>query len=167
MLIILLQQSCIPSLVKPSPVTSSLHQPLSLEHYFRKEFGNLAQGDIKTKTKCTDFIHILTRGQIKTIPRDWVIMHAFIVMDFCLQKEDSNRVCLTACGNSSCIPKWINQLHSWHQHGKSFMEEHAENSKQMLLLCCYQEFLSLYLKSLLKFFWTYCWTVPFTEAWNA
>ena len=47
---------------------------------FGKEWGNLAQGVVKTGTEGTDSIFVTTHGKIKKIPRDRVITYAQIVV---------------------------------------------------------------------------------------
>ena len=64
-----------------------------------KEFGNMAQGDKKTGTKGTNSIFVLTHGEIANIPRDRVVTYARLVVDYRPQKEDPNRVRMTAGGN--------------------------------------------------------------------
>eukprot|EP00970_Alexandrium_tamarense_P017799 scaffold11398_cov137-Alexandrium_tamarense.AAC.1 len=66
---------------------------------FGKEIGSLAQGDDLTGTKGTDTIVFLDRIGIKNIPKDRVITYARIVVDYRPQKEDPNRVRITAGGN--------------------------------------------------------------------
>ena len=62
-----------------------------------KELGRLAQGF--GDTKGTDTIRFLTRDEIKCIPADHTITYARIVVDYRPQKEDPNRVRITAGGN--------------------------------------------------------------------
>ena len=64
-----------------------------------KEFGNIAQGDHKTGEKGTNCVFVMTHDQIRTIPKDRVVTYARIVVDFRPQKEDPNRVRITAGGN--------------------------------------------------------------------
>jgi hypothetical protein len=64
-----------------------------------KEFGNITQGDHKTGEKGTNCVFAMTHGQIRSIPKDQIVTYAQIVIDFRLQKEDPNRVCITAGGN--------------------------------------------------------------------
>ena len=66
---------------------------------FGKEFGNLAQGDDLTQTPGTNAIFVLTHDQIKSIPRDRTVTYARVVVDYRPQKQDPNRVRLTAGGN--------------------------------------------------------------------
>jgi hypothetical protein len=66
---------------------------------FGKEFGNLAQGDKHTKTKGTNSIFIIPPEAIPNIPTDRVVTYANIVVDYRPQKEDPNRVRITAGGN--------------------------------------------------------------------
>ena len=69
-----------------------------------KEFGNMAQGDKKTGTKGTNSIFVMTHEQIKNIPRDCVVTYARLVVDYRPQKEDPNRVRMTAGGNLIAYP---------------------------------------------------------------
>ena len=65
---------------------------------FGKEFGNLAQGDNLTNTARTDSIFVLTHQQIQRIPHDRTVTYPRIVVDYRPQKQDPNRVRLTAGG---------------------------------------------------------------------
>jgi hypothetical protein len=64
-----------------------------------KEVGRMAQGDIKTGTKGTDSIFVMTHAEITNIPRDRIVTYCRLVVDFRPQKEDPNRVRMTAGGN--------------------------------------------------------------------
>ena len=64
-----------------------------------KEFGGMAQGDKRTDTKGMDAIFVLTRAQIKAIPKHKTITYARLVVDYRPQKEDPNRARMTAGGN--------------------------------------------------------------------
>ena len=64
-----------------------------------KEFGNIVQGDNKTGKKGTNCAFVMTHEQIKNIPKDRVVTYARIVIDHRQQKEDPNRVHITAGGN--------------------------------------------------------------------
>eukprot|EP00804_Cyclotella_cryptica_P017050 CCRYP_003285-RA/>CCRYP_003285-RA protein AED:0.19 eAED:0.21 QI:0/0/0/1/1/1/2/0/900 len=66
---------------------------------FGKEFGNLAQGDRKTGEKGTNTMFVMTHTQVRDIPRDRTITYGRIVVDYRPQKEDPNRVRITAGGN--------------------------------------------------------------------
>jgi hypothetical protein len=66
---------------------------------FGKEFGNLAQGDNKTGTKGTDSIFVMSHEEILKIPKDRVVTYARIVVNYRPQKDDPNRVRITAGGN--------------------------------------------------------------------
>ena len=69
------------------------------ETAFGKEFGGLAQGDDRTGQKGTDTVIILDHQQIKEIPKDRVVTYASIAVDYREQKDDPNRVRITAGGN--------------------------------------------------------------------
>ncbi len=66
---------------------------------FGKELGNLAQGDTLTRAPGTDTISFMTHNEIKNIPKDRTVTYAGIVVDFRPQKEEPNRVRITADGN--------------------------------------------------------------------
>ena len=66
---------------------------------FGKEWGNLTQGDNKTRTKGTDSLIVLNHEEIRNIPTDRTVTYANIVVDYRPQKEDPNRVRITAGGN--------------------------------------------------------------------
>ena len=71
---------------------------------FGKEFGNLAQGDAKTGTKGTNAVFVMSHEEIKNIPKDRTVTYGRIVVDFRPQKEDPNRVRITAGGNLISYP---------------------------------------------------------------
>eukprot|EP00978_Attheya_sp_CCMP212_P035634 scaffold156249_cov52-Attheya_sp.AAC.3 len=64
-----------------------------------KEWGGLAQGDNKTGAKGTDTFNLLRPDQVKDIPKDRTVTYTNIVVDYRAQKEDPNRVRITAAGN--------------------------------------------------------------------
>ena len=66
---------------------------------FGKDWESLAQGDKRTGTKGTDTFIVLTPEQVAHIPSDQVVTYANIVVDVRPQKEDPNRVRITAGGN--------------------------------------------------------------------
>eukprot|EP00978_Attheya_sp_CCMP212_P012262 scaffold30472_cov37-Attheya_sp.AAC.1 len=66
---------------------------------FGKEWGGLAQGDNKTGANGTDTFNLLRPEQVKDIPKDRTVTYANIVVDYRAQKEDPNRVRITAGGN--------------------------------------------------------------------
>ena len=69
-----------------------------------KVFGNMAQGDKKMGTKGTNSIFVMTHEQIRNIPRDRVVTYARLVVNYRPQKEDPNRVRMTAGGNLIAYP---------------------------------------------------------------
>ena len=69
------------------------------ETAFGKEFGNIAQGDDRTGEKGTNCVFVMTHEEIANIPRDRVVTYARIVIDYRPQKDDPNRVRITAGGN--------------------------------------------------------------------
>jgi hypothetical protein len=64
-----------------------------------KEFGIIAQGDNKTGEEGTNCVFVMTPEQVQMIPKDRVVTYAQLVVDFRPQKEDLNRVRITAGGN--------------------------------------------------------------------
>ena len=66
---------------------------------FGKEWGSLAQGDKRTGSIGTDTFVILRPEQVLLIPNDRVVTYANIT-----QKEDPNRVSITAGGNLIIYP---------------------------------------------------------------
>ena len=71
---------------------------------FGKEWGNLTQGDNKTRTKCTDSLIVLNHEEIKNITTDRTVTYANIVVDYRPQKEDPNHVRITTGGNLISYP---------------------------------------------------------------
>ena len=59
----------------------------------------MAQGDSKTGQKGTNAIFVMTHAEIPLIPTDRTITYARVVVDFCPQKADLHRICITAGGN--------------------------------------------------------------------
>ena len=66
---------------------------------FGKEFGNLAQGDDRTGEKGSNCIFVMTHDEILHILKDRVVTYGRIVVDYRPQKDDPNRVQITAGGN--------------------------------------------------------------------
>jgi hypothetical protein len=71
---------------------------------FGKEFGTIAQGDLKTNTPGTDSIFILELHEIPNIPKDRTVTYPRVVVDYRPQKEDPNRVRITTGGNLIIYP---------------------------------------------------------------
>ena len=71
---------------------------------FGKEWGGLAQGDKQTGEKGTNTLIIIRPDQVHMIPNDRVVTYTNIVVDYCPQKEDPNRVRITARGNLIVYP---------------------------------------------------------------
>ena len=69
------------------------------ETAFGKEFGNQAQGDNRTGEKGTNTLFVMDHDEIAKIPKDRTITYGRIVIDYRPQKEDPNRVRITAGGN--------------------------------------------------------------------
>ena len=71
---------------------------------FWKEWGILAQGDTRTWAKGTDTFKILRPEQVLLITNDCVVTYANIVVDYRPQKDNPNRVRITAGGNLILYP---------------------------------------------------------------
>ena len=71
---------------------------------FGKEWGNLAQGDKRTGAIGTNTFMILLPDQVLLIPNDRVVTYTNIIVDYRPQKEDPNRVRITAGGNLIIYP---------------------------------------------------------------
>jgi hypothetical protein len=79
-----------------------MHDPDTSEVWqtaFGKDFGLMAQGDNKTGQKGTNSIFVMTHDEIRTIPKNQTVPYARVVVDFCPQKADPHRICITAGGN--------------------------------------------------------------------
>jgi hypothetical protein len=96
---------------------------------FGKEFGTLAQGDDKTHTPGTDSIFILDVPDIKQIPEDRTITYALVVVDYRPQKEDPNRVHITAGGNLIVYPGELTTRTADLTTSKKLMEQCIEHSQ--------------------------------------
>ena len=59
----------------------------------------MAQGDDNKKIPGTCFIFVMTHNEIRNIPQDRVVTYARLVVYFRPQKDDPNRVIITAGGN--------------------------------------------------------------------
>ncbi len=69
------------------------------ETAFGKDFGGMAQGDLKTGQHGTNSIFVMTHAEILLIPADCTIMYARVVVNFCPQKLDPHQIWITAGGN--------------------------------------------------------------------
>ena len=65
---------------------------------YGKELGRMSQGYRKTGTRGNICIFVMTHDKIASTPADRVVTYARIVVDFCPQKKDPNRVQITAGG---------------------------------------------------------------------
>jgi hypothetical protein len=74
---------------------------------FGKEFGNLCQGDDLTGEKGTNALHVMSHDEIANIPADRTVTYARIVVDYRPQKDDPNRVRITAGGNLITTPEEV------------------------------------------------------------
>jgi hypothetical protein len=72
---------------------------------FGKEFGGLAQGDIKTKTNGTNAIFVMTHSDIKKYKGKYT--YARVCLDHRPQKDDPYRIRVTAGGN---LIKYVGEL---------------------------------------------------------
>ena len=71
---------------------------------FQKEFDRIEQGDTKMGTKGTNYIFAMSHSEIANIPEDRVVTYAQVVIDYQPQKEDPNRVRITAGANLTQYP---------------------------------------------------------------
>ena len=86
------------------PVTSDIWK----EHAFGKEFGCMAQGDNRSDTKGKNCIFVMTHDKIAQMrAKGKKPTYARVVVDFRPQKEDPNRVRITAGGN---LIKYVGEL---------------------------------------------------------
>ena len=69
-----------------------------------KNGGGLTQGDKRTGASGTNTLIILIPDRIHEIPNNRVVTYANIVIDYHPQKEDPNRVRITAGGNLIIYP---------------------------------------------------------------
>ena len=66
---------------------------------FGKDFGGMCQGDNKTGQKGTNAMFGMTPSNIPHIPKDRTIMYTWVAVNHHPQKEDPNRIRITAGGN--------------------------------------------------------------------
>jgi hypothetical protein len=66
---------------------------------FGKDFGDMCQGDDKTKTKGTDAIFFMDPKEVPSIPKNQPPTYAKVVVANCPQKEDPYQIRITAGGN--------------------------------------------------------------------
>ena len=71
---------------------------------FGKEWGSLAQRDKRTGAIGTNTFKRLRPDQVLLIPNYCVVTYANIIVDYRPQKEDPNRVRITAGGNLIIYP---------------------------------------------------------------
>ena len=89
------------------PVSSEIWK----EHAFGKEFGRMAQGDNRSGTKGKNCIFVMTHNEIAQMwAKGKKTTYARVVVDFRPQKEDPNRVRITAGGN---LIKYVGELTTW------------------------------------------------------
>jgi hypothetical protein len=66
-----------------------MHNPDTAETWqtaLGKDFGGMAQGDMKTGQAGTNSIFVMTHEAIARIPKNQTVTYARVVVDFCLQK---------------------------------------------------------------------------------
>jgi hypothetical protein len=86
-------------------ISSYLHlmkDPATTETWmtaFGKDLGGMCQGDNKTGQKGTNAMFVMTPSDIPNIPKDRTITYAGVVVNHRPQKEDPNRIWITAGGN--------------------------------------------------------------------
>jgi hypothetical protein len=79
-----------------------MHDPAMSEIWqtaFEKDFGGIAQGDVKTGQKGTNAIFVMTHTEIPHISRNQTITYAHVVVNFWPQKTDTHRIRITAGRN--------------------------------------------------------------------
>jgi hypothetical protein len=72
-----------------------MHNPATakiLQTAFGKDFGSMAQGNLKTGQKGTNSIFVMTHEEIKNIPRNQTVTYARVVVNFCPQKADLSQL---------------------------------------------------------------------------
>ena len=102
-----LEHFCAPVVHPVSRETISKYQtlaknPVTKETWttaWGKEWGHLAQGDETKNTAETDSLFVITHKEILNIPKDRTVTYAQMVVNYCPQKPDPNRVRITAGGN--------------------------------------------------------------------
>jgi hypothetical protein len=79
-----------------------MHNPTTAENWqttFGKNFGGMAQGNLKTGQKGTNLMFVMTHAEIQNIPMNQMVTYARVVVNFDPQKADPHRVKITAGGN--------------------------------------------------------------------
>ncbi len=66
---------------------------------FGKDFGKIAQGNLKMGQKGANSIFVMTHTEIQGIPKNQMITYARVVVDYRPQKADPHCICITASGN--------------------------------------------------------------------
>jgi hypothetical protein len=57
-----------------------------------KDFGGMAQGNLKTEQKGTNSIFVMTHNEIPRIPKGQTVTYASVVVGFCPHKEDPHHI---------------------------------------------------------------------------
>ncbi len=66
---------------------------------FGKDFGGMAQGNNKTGQKGTNSIFVMSRDEVKRIPKNQTVTYACVVVDFSPLKANPHHILITAGGN--------------------------------------------------------------------
>jgi hypothetical protein len=69
------------------PVTAKIWQTA-----FGKDFGGMAQGNIKTGQKGTNSIFVMSHAEILNIPNNQTVTYACIVINYHPQKVDPHKI---------------------------------------------------------------------------
>ncbi len=95
-------QWSIPSLERLSAATNGWCGPTTAETWQKaigKDFGGMAQGDLKTGQKDTNSIFLMTHEEISRIPPNQMVTYAHVVVNFWPQKANSHHIRITAGKN--------------------------------------------------------------------
>jgi hypothetical protein len=79
-----------------------MHNPATTKIWqtaFGKDFGGMAQGNLKTSQKGTNSIFVMTHAEIQGIPKNQMVTYAHVVVDYRPQKVDPHRIHIMAGRN--------------------------------------------------------------------
>jgi hypothetical protein len=79
-----------------------MHNPSTADIWqtaFSKDFGGMAQGNLKTGQKGTNLIFVMTHTEIQNIPKNQMVTYAGDVVNICPQKADPYLIRIMAGGN--------------------------------------------------------------------
>jgi hypothetical protein len=79
---------------------------------FGKDFGRMSQGNNKTGQKGTNAMFVMSPSDTPLIPKDHIITNARVVVNHRPQKEDPNRIRITAGGNLINYPSKLATRHT-------------------------------------------------------